>query len=211
MEVYANDFYEPLVYSDTYYLVSIFKIEISLKEFQRNLNDVIIRANFLRTIITAYTYDGNFIYLYTDNYYKNTKIPRKFKNYLEYKFKTKVYDNSILDKEKEIYEKTFFHKDSYIVARAINLAELLKDFKIDAHIVVRVILNFRSLENMTQMAKQFPMGRIKEMDSHNGYVGFVQETLVNQNYLIEAKVRDILLTRLIYQAQYIRILVFYLD
>lgn len=211
MEVYANDFYEPLVYSEKYYLVSTFKFEIPLRDFQKRLNDVIVRANFLKTIITAYTYDGTYLYLHTDNYFKSSKTPLKFKSYLEFKFKTKVYQNSILDPQKEIYEKNFFHNDNYIVARAINLAELLKDFKIDAQIMVRVILNFPSLDNMTQMAKEFPMGRIKSMDSEQGFVGFVQETLINQNYLIETKVRDILLTRLIYQAQYVRILVFYLD
>lgn len=211
MEVFANDFYEPLVYSDTYYLVSTFKIEIPLKEFHKNLDDVIIRANFLKTIITAYTYDGTHVYLYTDNYYKSVKKPLKLQSYLEYKFKNKVYESSLLDPSKELYENTFSHKDSYIVARAVNLAELLEEFQIESNIVVRILLNFKSLELMRKMAKEFPIGRVKSLDSETGFVGFVQLNLVNQSYLIESKVREVLLSRLIYQAQYIRVLVFYLE
>lgn len=211
LEVFANDFYEPLVYNETYYLVSIFKIEATIKEFHRYLDDIIIKANLRRTIITAYAFDGTYVYLYTEDYYKNTKNPVKLERYLEYLFKTKIYSNVFLDPHKEMYEKTFFHSTGYIVARAITLVDLLKDLKIEAQVVIRMLFNFKTLDSMQEMAKLYSIGRIEELDSNEGYAAFVDEIALNHEYIIETKVRDILLNSLIHQAQYVRILVFYLD
>src|SRR5690606_3937738 len=147
--VYANEFYEPFVYNETYNLVGMYKFKSTVEQFEKNLHDILVYANRKHFMITAYTFDGSNIMVYTEFYHKHAKRTEKFSVFLESIFHTKVYSQIIFDKHKQIYETQFFHKTEYIVARALSLAELLNELEMEnKEIIISVIFSFRNLEDI---------------------------------------------------------------
>src|SRR5690606_30583301 len=102
--VYANEFYEPFVYNETYNLVGMYKFKSTVEQFEKNLHDILVYANRNHFMITAYTFDGSNIMIYTEFYHKHAKRTEKFSVFLESIFHTKVYSQIIFDKHKQIYE-----------------------------------------------------------------------------------------------------------
>ncbi|WP_025724667.1 hypothetical protein [Acholeplasma granularum] len=209
-QVFANEFYEPLVYNETYYIVGIYKFRTTLEKFQQKLQEILFYSNRKHFMITAYTFDGKDLVMYTEFYHKHGKRANNFISYLESLFHTKVQSQIIYDKQKEIYEKTFFHKTEYIVARALSLAELMSDLDItNKDLIISMIFSFQSKEDILKISKHYYVTRLEELDDSEYYAARISVKTTNSKFAIEQKVRDILLNAMIYKAQYVRILVYY--
>jgi len=89
-----------------------------LETFQKNLHDILVYANYFKFIITAYTFGNQMVHVYADFHYKQAKRAEKFKVYLEAMFKMGFPMILEDDPEKSLYEKRFFHRPDYIIARA---------------------------------------------------------------------------------------------
>ncbi|MFA5693069.1 MAG: hypothetical protein WC907_05575, partial [Acholeplasmataceae bacterium] len=208
--VYANEFYEPLVYNETYNLVGIYKIELKLNVFQRHLNDLLFYSNRKHFMITAYTFNGKFIKIYTEFYHKHAKRAKQFSNFLENIFGNPVSDQIIFDKNKQIYEDKFFHRTEYIVARALNLAHFLENLEIlNQEIIISIIFSFTTLSDIETLSKTYFVNRMSEFDSESYYAARVNVKVPNNEFAIENKVREILMNALLNRGSYVRILVFY--
>lgn len=208
--VYANEFYEPYVYNEIYTLISIYKIKTDLKTFEQKLNDILFYANCKHFMITAYTFNGNYIELYTDFYYKDQKKASKFDTFLEGLFQSKVEFKSFEDKYKQTYEKTFFHKSEYIVARALKLSDLLSELRIiQKELIISIVFTFNSIEDIIELSKYYYVARMEEFDTSEYFAARVSVRTSNSKFAIEQKIRDVLLNAMIYRATYVRILVYY--
>ncbi|VEU82529.1 hypothetical protein [Acholeplasma hippikon] len=208
--VYANEFYEPFVYNETYTLVGIYRFKSDLKNFERKLKDILFYANCKHFMITAYTFNGKNIELYTEFYTKDYRKANKFIIFLEGLFSTKVDSSIYEDKYKQTYEMTFFHKTEYIVARALKLSELLDDLSIyQKELIVSIIFSFKNLEDIEALSKQYYVARMEEFDTNQYYAARVSVKTTNSKFLMEQKIRDVLLNAMIYRATYVRILVYY--
>ncbi len=208
--VYANEFYEPFVYNETYNIVGVYTFAVHINEFHKFFNEVLIYSNRKHFMITAYTYNGKEIVLYTEFYHKHAKRAQRFITFLETTFKTKVKEQIVYDRSKQIYEQTFFHKTEYIVARALSLANLLDELDIqNRDIIISVIFSFRNLDDILSFSKHYYIVRMEELDDTEYYAAKVSVKTTNSKFSIEQKVRDILLNALIYRANYVRILVYY--
>lgn len=208
--VYANEFYEPYVYNETYTLVGIYKFKTDLKTFEKNLNEILFYSNCKHFMITAYTFNGKMIELYTEFYKKDYKKANKLINLLESIFEVKVEASIFNDKFKQTYEKTFFHKTEYIVARALKLSDLLVDLSIgQKELIVTTIFTFNSLSDIESLSKEYFVARMEEFDTQEYYAASVSIKTPNTKFTIERKIRDLLLSAMIYRANYVRILVYY--
>src|SRR5690606_11730754 len=208
--VYANEFYEPFVYNETYNLVGMYKFKESVEMFEKNLHEILFYPNRKHFMITAYTYDGTNIMIYTEFYHKHAKRAEKFKVILESLFHTKVYSQIVYDKNKQIYESTFFHKNEYIVARALALTELLNEIDLEnKEIIISIIFSFKSLEDIQALSKLYYVQRLEDLDDEDYFAARVSVRSTNSKFAIEQKVRDVLLNAMIYRATYVRILVYY--
>lgn len=208
--VYANEFYEPLVYNETYNLVGIYKLGIKLKDFEQMLQQILFYSNRKHFMITAYTFNGKELMLYTEFYHKDAKKAKKFSYYLESLFEVTVDDQIIFDKNKQIYEEKFFHRNEYIVARALSLAEFLNKLEIkNNNVIISIIFSFISLEDIEDFSKFYIIDRMEDFDSDNYYAARVVAKVANNSFAIENKVREILVNSLIHRANYVRILVYY--
>ncbi len=208
--VYANEFYEPFVYNETYNIVGMYKFSSNIENFENNLHDILFYANRKHFMITAYTYNGKEIMIYTEFYHRHAKRAGRFAAYLELVFHTTVYNQIVFDKHKQIYETTFFHRTEYIVARALTLATLLDDLDIgNKELIVSIIFSFRSLTDIQSISQHYFVARMAELDDADYYAARVSVKTTNSKFAIEQKVRDILLNALIYRATYVRILVYY--
>jgi hypothetical protein len=85
------------------------------------------------------------------------KRAEKFKTFLETKFKSEIEMNLEEDPNKEIYEKKFFHRPDYIIARAQNLAGLLKELEIKTKIIISMIVYFELEEELEAFGEDHPV------------------------------------------------------
>ncbi|CDR31019.1 Uncharacterised protein [Acholeplasma oculi] len=208
--VFANDFYEPFVYNETYHIVGIYKFRIDLETFQKHIHEVLFYSNRKHFMITAYTYNGSDLMIYTDFFHKHGKRAQNFSTFLENLYHTQVSEQIVYDKNKQIYEKTFFHKTDYIVARALSLADLLNDLHIiNNELIISIIFSFKEMEDILKLSKLYYVARLEELDDAEYYAARVSIRVSNSKFAIEQKVRDLLLNAMIYKAQYVRILVYY--
>ncbi|MFA7422557.1 MAG: hypothetical protein WCZ00_02360 [Acholeplasmataceae bacterium] len=208
-EVYANALFEPLVYNETFTLSGHYQLKITKKQFDLHFHDLLVYANFFHFIITAYTIDKTEIHIYAEFNKKAHKRAHKFKTYLETKYKTNVSLDLKEDPEKTIYEKTFFHKSEYIIARAQRLAELLKDLSIDANIIISIIAYFQSEEDLMKISREYQVKRLTDVKYEDYITARIDFSSVNNEYMIETKIRDVLLSLMVYHGKYVRISVYY--
>jgi len=208
-EVYANALFEPLVYNETFTLSGHYQLKITKKQFDLHFHDLLVYANFFHFIITAYTIDKTEIHVYAEFNKKAHKRAHKFKTYLETKYKTNVSLDLKEDPEKTIYEKTFFHKSEYIIARAQRLAELLKDLSIDANIIISIIAYFQSEEDLRKISREYQVKRLTDVKYEDYITARIDFSSVNNEYMIETKIRDVLLSLMVYHGKYVRISVYY--
>ncbi len=208
--VYANEFYEPFVYNETYNIVGTYKFKCDLEGFHARFNDILFYSNRKHFMITAYTFNGKEIMMYTEFYHRHAKRAENFKVYLENLFHTRVETQIVYDKDKLIYERTFFHKTEYVVARALSLASLLKTLEVvKKELIISVVFSFKRKEDILRLSKHYYVVRMEELDESDYLAARVLIKSPNSNFAIEQKVRDLLLNALIYQANYVRILVYY--
>jgi hypothetical protein len=208
-EVFANALFEPLVYNETFTLVANYKIKVKLETFQKSFEKILIYANYFKFIITAYTYNKENIYLYADFHYKKRHRADQFKSYLESIFKLAIPHEVVSDPHKNLYETRFFHRPGYIIARALNLADLLKQLDIDSIIYLSFIVYFESKADLEQFNEIYKLTIIEEMSNEQYSTVRVDIESLNIEYIIESKIREVLLDLLVYHGKFVRINVFY--
>ncbi|MFA5560490.1 MAG: hypothetical protein WC964_01790 [Acholeplasmataceae bacterium] len=209
LDVYANALFEPLVYNESYSKVCSFKIKVKSQTFQKHFHDILVYANFFRFIITAYAYGREDVYLHADFHYRHEKRAYRFKTYLESKFKLAIQMTLDDDPNKLIYEKKFFHRPSYIIARALNLANLLKELEIESKIILSFIAYFETKEDLTRFQREYPVQILETLSEESYLTVRIDLPCLNVDYMIEEKIQTLLLSLLSYNGQYVRISVYY--
>lgn len=209
LEVRANALFEPLVYNETFTLSGHYQIKVSRKKFKLHFHDVLVYANFFHFIITAYAYEGDMVHLYTEFNKKAERRAHKFNTYLETKYKTDIPMDLKHDPDKTIYENNFFHRPEYIIARAQRLAELLKDLHIDSPIIISIIAYFNNYDDLKFMQKEYHVSLLESIKVDDYITARIDLKTVNNDYLIETKIRDVLLSLMVYHGKYVRISVYY--
>ncbi|MDI6451984.1 hypothetical protein [Peloplasma aerotolerans] len=208
-EVFANALFEPLVYNESYILCAQYKIKVDLDTFQKHFHDILVYANYFKFIITAYTYDKQFVELHADFHYRKKKRAEKFKAFLETKFKSEIPLQVEEDPNKEFYEKNFFHRPDYIIARAQNLASLLKELEIKTKIIVSMIVYFELEEELEAFSEDHPVIRLDDLSEEDYLTVRVNIPTINVDYMIESKIREVLLSLMINHGKFVRISVYY--
>ncbi|MDL2292634.1 hypothetical protein LJC17_03500 [Acholeplasma sp. OttesenSCG-928-E16] len=208
-DVYANALFEPLVYNETFTKVTRYILPISKERFDKKMKDILVYANFHRFIVTTYAFDKKNTIIYADFHYKQSKRITKFQQYLSKQFNVKVDALIIDDVNKKVYETNFFHKTEYIVARALHLASLLKELEIESDIIISMIFYFDSLEDLKIFQEKYFTVRLEELDEEGYYTVRVDVFSPNTDFIIEQKIRDVLMDAMINRGNYVRISVFY--
>lgn len=209
LDVYANALFEPLVYNETFTKCGHYQIKVSLETFQKHFHDILVYSNFFRFIITAYAYGKQCIHLYADFHEKNQVRAEKFKVYLEAKFKMAVPMDLIDDPNKAQYEKKFFHRPNYIIARAQNLANLLKELEIKTKIIISIIAYFELEEELEDFQNDFPAIKLDDLSEEAYITARIDVPSINVDYMIESKIREVLLSLMVHHGQFVRISVYY--
>ncbi|PKK96586.1 MAG: hypothetical protein CVV58_05610 [Tenericutes bacterium HGW-Tenericutes-3] len=209
MEVYANALFEPLVYNESFTQCGEYSIKVSLEAFQKQFHDILVYANYFKFIITAYSYKKNTVYLYADFHEKNVKRSEKFKTYLELKFKMSVALSLQHDPNKEIYENNFFHQPDYIISRAQNLAGLLKELEIKTKIIVSFIVYFELEDELEAFSEDYAITELDDLSDEAYLTVRVDIPCINVDYVIESKIRELLLSLLINHGKFVRVSVYY--
>lgn len=209
VEVYANALFEPYVYDEAFNLSTTFKLSVDLNEFNKVLQNIIVYADFKKFFITAYTYKKNDLTIYTDFHNSDYQNIDKFKRLLEESFNESVIIKVIEDEEKTLYEQNFFHKDDYIVARTVYLSRMLKKLEIKSNVIISFMVYFSDLNKLVSFSKNYSVVRVPEFDLEGVLTARIDIKVSNVEYIIESKVRELLLDLLIYQGKYIRVSVLY--
>ncbi|MBN2268327.1 MAG: hypothetical protein JXC35_02765 [Acholeplasmataceae bacterium] len=209
MEVYANALFEPLIYNESFTKCASFLMKVKPEEFQKQFHSILVYANYFRFIVTAYTIEKQGITIHAHFHYKNGKRIEKFKTFLESKFKNEVIVHQIDDPNKQQYEKKFFHRPDYIVARGLALANLLKELEIKTRIIVSMIVYFEHEEDLLEIQKIYSTLRLDDLSEDEYITARIDVPLLNVDYVIEAKIREMLLELLIHSGKFVRISVFY--
>jgi len=208
-DVYANALFEPLVYNETYTLCAEFEIKTDEKTFNENFKSILVYANYFHFIIAAYTIDTQKVVLHVHFLYKNHRRIEKFKGFLESKFQRSIPVNVYSDYNKASYEKNFFHKDAYIIARALYLANLLRDLEIKSKVIISLIVYFENDQQYQMFTETQPATKLSEV-SIDGYVSAKIDMICpNNDFMIEKNLRETLLNLLIFQGKFVRLNVFY--
>ncbi len=204
-EVFANALYEPFVYSESYNTIVKYTLTLSLDKFNTRLNDILIYANFYGFIITAYLVKSNKLIIYTVFKTGTKSRMYKFQNLLNKYFETKVSLDIKHDPQTALYEELFTHKPAYIVQRAVSLGKLLKELNIESPLIISLFFYFKNLDDLEEFAKIYQIEIIKLDDTSEAIRVDIQ--IANTEYLIGIKIREVLLNSMIYNGQYIRVLV----
>jgi hypothetical protein len=117
--------------------------------------------------------------------------------------------NQFDDPNKHQYELNFFHRPDYIVARGLALANLLKELEIKTRIIVSMIVYFENEEDLLEIQKIYSTLRLDDLSEDEYITARMDVSLINVDYVIEAKIREMLLELLIHSGKFVRISVFY--
>ncbi|MGI6787763.1 MAG: hypothetical protein ACOX5X_04395 [Acholeplasmataceae bacterium] len=202
--VYANLLYEPYMYNEYFTLVGKYELNLDIESFHQKLNDVLSYANFKLFFITAYVDTGKSVIIYTQFHKNHLRSPALFSNFLEKKFKTNAITSIKSDPTHEIFENTFFKTDDYIVARAVSFGKLMKNLEINQPLIIKMYFYFTSTEGLREFIKHYQVDIISFKE--NVITVKVEFEIANVDYLIDFKVREVLLNVLINDGQYIRIM-----
>ncbi len=209
LEVYANALFEPLVYNESFSKCAHYQIKVKSETFQKYLDDILVYANYFRFIITAYAYGKEMVHLHADFHEKNEKRAERFKTFLESKFKLAVTLSLVDDPNKSLYEKKFFHRPNYIIARAQSLANLLKELDIRTKIIISIIAYFELDDEFENFQEEYPATRLDDLSEDDYITAKIDIPSINVEYMIESKIREVLLTLMIHHGQFVRISVYY--
>lgn len=208
-DVYANALFEPLVYNESFIWDAEYQIKVKLETFQKQFKDILVYANYFRFIITAYTYGKQMIHLHAHFHEKDTKRIQLFKTYLEAKFKMAIPLIVENDPNKVIYEKQFFHRPGYIIARTQSLAGLLKELEIETKIIISLIAYFENEEDLRMFAAEYKTNVLPDLSDEDTITVRIDIECHNVDYVIESKIGDALLSLLIHHGKYVRVSVYY--
>ncbi len=208
-DVYANALFEPLVYNETYTLCTEYKIKINKRDFDKEFHRILVYANFFHFIIVAYTYGNEELTIYAHFYYKSQKRVEQFKTYLETVFQRSVELTAFSDFNKTSYEQKFFHKDAYIIARAQHLAQLLKDLHINSKIVISLVVYFENKHDFDMFNQVHPSVQLNDIAVEDYVSAKVDIVSINNSYIIESNLREVLLNLMVYHGKFVRLNVFY--
>lgn len=207
--VYANALFESLVYNEQTTEIGHYGIEVPLETFQSHFDEILVYANFHKFIITAYTYNKKYTYVFAEFIKGQEKRMEKFKIFLEGLFKTHVGLREYNDSSRKFYETRFFHNPEYIVARALNLAHLLNELEIRGEVIISVVLYFKTMVDLQNYQKKYTSRRLEELDQEGVYTIQTNLKCRNLDYLIETSVRDILLESMRNNGTFVRIMLYY--
>ena len=208
-EVNANALFEPLVYNESYTKCAHYQIKVKPETFQKQWHDIQVYANYFRFIITAYAYGRQMVHVHADFHHNQAKRAERFKVWLESRFKMAIPLDLVDDPGKTRYEQMFFHRPGYIIARAQNLAQLLLDLEIESKIILSFILYFETEDELAAFALERPLTRLDEMSSEHVKTVRVDVPTLNDAFLIEAKVTEVLLDMMTHRGRFVRISVYY--
>lgn len=208
-DVYANALFEPLVYNESYTLCADYRFKGTEKEFNRLWKDLLIYANFFKFIIVAYAIGKEDIEINAHFHYRDEKRVQKFKTYIESKLNRKLDMRYYHDFNKSEYEQRFFHKSEFIIARTKHLAELLTDLHIVTKIIISFIVYFESIEDLQEIAKNYHLTRLTDLKVEQYLTARIDIQSINDDYVIENKVRDLLLSLMINAGTFVRVSVYY--
>ena len=209
LEVNANAIFEPLVYNESYTLCADYRFKGTQKEFDRICQDVLVYANYFKFIIVAYAFGADMVEVNAHFHYRDEKRVHKFKTYLESKLKRKLDMRYYHDFNKSEYEQQYFHKPAFIIARTQHLAELLTDLQIRAKIIISFIVYFETLEDMQEMAKNYHLTPLTDLKVDQYLTARIDIQSINDDYVIETKVRDLLLSLMVNSGTFVRVSVYY--
>lgn len=198
--VFANALYEPFIYDDNKISV-LYEFESSLDLFHKKRFELTVFANMKRTIITAYEAINRKIRVYVEMYDENKIALYQAK--LSTMFKTSV---KLMRLEENYYEKMFLHNHEYIITRALSLAHLLNELEIKEQLIIKTTMFFESIEKAKELIFKYET-ELQEVEGK-----LVLEAILkvkNLDYLIESKLRDLLLDMLVQGGVFIRIKVYY--
>lgn len=209
MEVFANALFEPLVYNESFILSGHYIIRVNLENFNKQFKEILMYANWFKFIITAYTSGKDTVHVYADFHKRDQKRADRFKTYLEAKFKMAVSMDLIEDPNKEMYETTFFHRPEYIISRAQSLAGLLKELEIKTKIIISMIVYFELEEELESFHEDYQTTRLEDLSDDAYLTVRVDLPSVNVDYMIESKIRELLLSLMVHHGHFVRISVYY--
>lgn len=201
--VYANVLYEPYMYNDYYTVVGKYEISIDIENFHKKLKNILTYANFKMFFITAYVDTGKSVIIYTQFQKKHEKLPELFSNFIEKTYNTRVKTSIKFDPSHLIYEENFFKTDDYITARAISFGKLIKSLGNNQPLIISMYFYFTNVESLKDFIKLYKVDIMSLKE--NVITVKVEFEIVNVDYLIDLKVREILLNVLINDGHYIRI------
>lgn len=157
----------------------------------------------IKSFISAFVETGSSIILYTQFHKNNKNDAIKFSNFLEKTFETSVLSQISDDPSYAIYENTFYRSDDYIVARAVSLGALMKEMEITDPLIISMYFYFKNLDLLKDFNDLYKVDIVAV--EHDLVMIKVEFEIVNVEYLIDIKVREILLNALINDGTYVRI------
>lgn len=198
--VYANALYEPFIYDENKISV-VYEFEASLDLFHKKRFELIVFANFKKTIITAYEATNRKVRVFVEMY--DDKKIAAYQAKLSTLFKTSVKLSRLDD---NYYEKMFLHNHEYIVTRALSLAHILNELEIKDQLIIKTSMFFESIDKAKELLFKY---ETELQDIEGKLVLDVILKVKNVDYLIETKIRDLLLDMLVQGGVFIRIKVYY--
>jgi hypothetical protein len=207
LKVYANALFEPLVYNDTYITSVTYRLRISLDTFHKHFHQILVFANFHKILITAYAYGEQMLYVFADFHYRDRKKVDLFKTFMESKFIMAIPYQLETDKHKNLYEKNFFHRLPYIIARGKHLAQLLKAISNETLIVVSMIMYFESYKDVENFKKSYQIVMLSDIYVADYFAIKVDLPLINNDYVISQEITKLHQTMVLSQGTFVRILV----
>jgi hypothetical protein len=204
-EVYANALFEPLVYNDTYIQTGTYRFKLTQTEFDKYLHDILVYANFHHILIVAYAIAKHHIEIVAHFHHRQTKHPERFKAFLEKTFKTTSELYLFNDPAKRHYEDMFFHRPDYIIARALYLANLAREFEIRSRVIIQMIAFFNHEKDLNGFVLEYPVKRIPQLDEDTVITVKIELPLINSAFVIESKIRELLLTLSSHKGTFVRI------
>lgn len=202
LEVHANALYEPFIYNEDKVLSVKLSIDVTKELFLKRKQELLIYLNFKKVMLTAYTCEKEMVHLYLEFY--NKKSLNKVETKVSSLYKTNIKTTPLID---NYYEKTFLHNHEYIIQRALNLSHLLDELEIKESLIISTAMYFKDLADAKEILRHY---QVNIIDNKTGYA--LIEVLINTkniDYLIESKLRDLLLEMLIHGGVFVRVMVYY--
>jgi len=202
LEVSANALYEPFIYNEDKKLSIKISIDVPKEVFLKKRGELLVYLNFRKVLLTAYAFEKEVVHLYLEFY--RIKTLEKVETKISSMFKTNIKTTTLAN---DYYEHKFLHDHEYIIQRALNLSHLLDELEIKESLIIATSMHFKNLNDARGILKKYEVNIIENKE---GYV--LLEVFINTknvDYLIESKLRDLLLDMLIYGGVFVRVMVYY--